>query len=142
MNARRLALLAALSLTAVVAPVRANDTAPAADKHTCLIARTISSWSSLDDRTLLIRAGARKYRVTFFNSCRESRWAWTARSDHFGMCVRAGDTLTFSTDPHPLGSSWPHWRWDWPGHGFEERCHIQSIEALPADWQPPAKPAT
>jgi hypothetical protein len=74
---------------------------------------------------------ARRYKVTFHHPCREANWAFGARTDHFGMCLRPGDALIFSVDGHPLGSRWPHWGSRWPERGFEERCYIKTIEQLP-----------
>jgi len=128
------AMMAPLQALADVAPK-----APADDKQTCVIARTISGWSRIDDRTVVMRAAARRYKVTFHHPCREANWAFGARTDHFGMCLRPGDALIFSVDGHPLGSRWPHWGSRWPERGFEERCYIKTIEQLPPDWTPPPK---
>ena len=110
------------------APANSNDT------HRCVIGRTIKGWSQIDDRTILLRAGGHKYKVTFYNACREAKWSYSARPDHVGMCLRPGDALVFSSGSYPLGRRWDPWgnqhRRD-PLDGFEERCTIKTIELMP-----------
>ena len=135
----RILMLAGVLSAPALALADDKPASPPDDKHACVIARTISGWSRLDDRTLVMRAGGRKYLVTFHHPCREANWAYGARTDHFGMCLRPGDALIFSVDSHPLGPRWPHWGSRWPERGFEERCYIKTIEKLPADWTPPPR---
>lgn len=97
------------------------------DPHRCVIVRTISGWSRIDDRTLLLRATGKKFKVTFHSPCYEANWAYAARVDHPGMCLRAGDVLIFDIDSNPMGPR----SGDWGHRGFEERCMIKSIELVP-----------
>ena len=93
----------------------------------CVMLRTISGWSRIDDRTLLLRSVGRRYRVQFDAPCYEANWAFGARVDHPGVCLSPGDTLIFEIDSSPIGPR-SHRR----GHrGFEERCIVRSIERLP-----------
>lgn len=131
----RIVILALCALVSCVFAVSAAD-APATSNDTqrCIIARTIRGWSQIDDRTIILRAGGHKYKVTFHHACREAKWSFGARPDHFGMCLRPGDALIFSSGSHPLGRRWDpwgrHYRHD-PFGGFEERCTIKTIELMP-----------
>jgi len=117
------------------APAAAGD---AAAKNTCLFARQISSWSQIDDRTVVMRSGSHKFLVTFVGSCRQAKWAEVARVDNLGLCVRPGDVITFSSSfGHPIGPHWPHWGPRWPADGFDQRCMIDSVSLLPPGWKPP-----
>jgi hypothetical protein len=93
----------------------------------CVILRTISGWSRIDDRTLLLRSVGRRYRVQFDAPCYEANWAFGARVDHPGICLRPGDTLIFDIDSSPMAPR-SHRR---VHQGFEERCIVRSIERLP-----------
>ena len=121
------AALAAASIQAL--PVFAEEKPPQQpdDPHRCVIVRTISGWSRIDDRTLLLRAAGKKFKVSFYSPCYEANWAFAARVDHPGMCLREGDVLIFDISSSPMG---PRWN-DWGHHGFEERCLIRSIELVP-----------
>ena len=124
----------------------ADDLKPAEapDQHVCIVARTIHGWSRIDNQTFLVRAAPQKnYRVTFWGQCREANWAYSARVENFGMCLRPGDVLIFDID-----SPWPRPRWSnrWSGpferrrSGFEERCVIKTIERIPPDVTPASSP--
>ncbi|MFN9357014.1 MAG: hypothetical protein ACK55V_11540 [Alphaproteobacteria bacterium] len=124
-------------------PAQAGD---AAARDACLFARQISSWSQLDERTVVMRSGSRKFRVTFVGTCRQAKWAEVAQVDNLGLCVRPGDVITFSSSyGHPIGPHWPHWgpHWGprWRADGFDQRCMIDSVSLLPPGWKPPP-PAT
>ena len=115
--------------SAMFLPALAGDESqPKPDTSTqCVMVRTINGWSRIDDRTLLLRAVGRRYRVQFDTPCFEANWSFTARVDHPGLCLRPGDTLIFDVESSPLGP-----RSYRRGHrGFEERCLVRTIERLP-----------
>lgn len=146
---RKLALLIATFALAGVVNVAGATEPPApsqpedaASKNACLYARQISSWSQLDDTTVVMRAGTRKFRVTFVGPCRQAKWAEVARVENLGLCVRPGDVMTFSSAfGHPIGPHWPHWGPGWRADGFDQRCMVQSVTLLPPGWKPPPPPA-
>ena len=106
-------------------------TTNADDAHRCVVVRTISGWSRVDDRTLIMRTSPqKKYKVTFFSPCREANWAYSARVDNFGMCLRPGDILVFQVGAQSFGPRWSN-PFNTPRGGFEERCAVKSIELLP-----------
>ena len=118
----------------------AAQTPPPANGTPCLFARQISGWSQLDDQTVVLRSGSRKFKVTFVGPCRQAKWAYAARVDNFGVCVRPGDVMIFSSPfGHPVGEHWPHWGQRWPANGFDQRCMVQSVSQLPPGWTPPPK---
>ena len=124
------AVLGALAMSAVALHAQTDivKPAPATDNETqCVMLRTINGWSRIDDRTLMLRSVGRRYRVQFDAPCYEANWAFGARVDHPGLCLRPGDTLIFEIDSSPIGPR-SHRR----GHrGFEERCLVRTIERLP-----------
>jgi len=132
-------LLAGAFLACGTAIADDAEPAPQGEASSCVNARSIRGWSRIDDRTLVLRSASRKYRVSLVNICREADWAFAARVDHYGMCLRPGDALIFGHDGHPLGARWPHWGARWPERGFEQRCYISAIELLPPGWTPPPK---
>lgn len=93
----------------------------------CVMLRTINGWSRIDDRTLLLRSAGRKYKVHFDTPCYEANWAFAARVDHPGICLRPGDMMIFEIDASPMGPGIHHRQ----RRGFEERCLIRSIERVP-----------
>lgn len=104
-----------------------DDSKPKPDTSTqCVMLRTISGWSRIDDRTLLLRSAGRRYRVQFDAPCYEANWAFGARVDHPGICLRPGDTLIFDIDSSPVGPRWGHR----DHRGFEERCFVKLIERV------------
>lgn len=54
-------------------------------KRTCLWANSISGWSEIDDRHLLVRAPTRSktYLMSFKRSCRDMKWAQKIAVDSF-----------------------------------------------------------
>lgn len=69
---RALLLLCLLPLTSLAAPTPAGATAAAPTARagrTCLDPAFVRSWKSVDDRTLLVDAGSRHYRVTLIDVC-------------------------------------------------------------------------
>lgn len=125
-------LCAAVCLVAQVSilPVRADDPVPPKpedDAHRCVIMQTLSGWSRVDDLTLILRGGGKKYKVDFYSPCRETNWAFAMRAENSSMCLRPGDTLIFEIDSNPMERRWRQSN----HHGFEERCQIKSIELLP-----------
>lgn len=126
------------ALTLGAGPIAAQTTPPAENAQACLVARQISSWSQLDDSTVVMRSGSRKFKVTFVGTCRQAKWAYAAHVDNFGICLRPGDRISFSSPfGDPIGPHWPHWGPRWPSDGFEQRCMVQSISLLPPGWTPP-----
>jgi hypothetical protein len=115
MSARRHRLLvrAACVLAAVLpATALADDTPTAAS---CVRTQSIDDWRPLDQRSIVVRTSpAKSYKVTFFNSCREMKWALFARVESRpGICLSRGDKIVVGR------------------HGFADRCIIDKIEALP-----------
>ena len=90
----------------------------------CLFANQISGWTYVDDKTVVVRAGSKRFQLVFFATCRQAKWAHTARVDNMSLCLRPGDTMIFSSTD-----------------GFDERCTIDKITLLPPDWKPPSKDA-
>lgn len=86
----------------------------------CVWSRTIRDWSHVDDRTMIIREGSKRYLVTFNGACRDSRWEYGMAVDtRYSSCLREGDSVTFGS---PFG------------HGYGRMafpCHIKKIEELP-----------
>ena len=122
----------ALGVFAPVETVFAADaeqgTQPPSQTRRCLVARSIDGWNRIDDRTLILTVSPRhRYKVTFVNPCRQANWAWAARVQGFGMCIRPGDTLIFNVGAFRS-------RHD----GFEQSCFIHSIEELPPPAEKPA----
>ena len=79
------------------------------------------------DLTLLLRSAGRRYKVHFFAPCQEANWAFAARVDHSGVCLRPGDVMIFEIDAGLMGPGIHRG----PRRGFEERCAISSIERVP-----------
>jgi hypothetical protein len=106
----------------VLAEEPAPKTAPASDADRCLFSSQVSGWSELDARNVVLRAGPRRFQVTFLAACRQARWAHAARVETKGQCVRPGDVIVFSSSD-----------------GFHERCIINEVKLLPPGWKRPAK---
>lgn len=86
----------------------------------CVWTRTIRDWSHVDDRTMIVREGSKRYLVTFNGTCRDSRWEYGMAVDsRYGSCLREGDRVTF-------GSPFGYTRGPMP---FP--CYIKKIEELP-----------
>ena len=109
-----LALAAAASLFALSLPASADD-AGAPKKHACAFVSQINNFKEIDDRSAILETSpSRRYKVTFYNNCREMRWALFARVvSHGGTCLRPGDTIVVGR------------------HGFADRCIVRAVEALP-----------
>lgn len=87
------------------------------EKPSCAFVQMINNFKYVDDRTAIFETGpSRRFKVTFFNSCRELKWAETVRVEaHPGVCLEKGDVVVIGRV------------------GFvPERCFIDKIEALPA----------
>ena len=102
---------AALGLLA--APVLA-DPAPRA-RSSCAFVKQINNFKEIDDYSAIIESSpSRRFKVTFYNNCREMRRAIFARVEaRPGICLSQGDKIVVGR------------------HGFRERCIIKSIEQLP-----------
>ncbi len=81
----------------------------------CPFVRTIDNFQTVDNYTAIIETGpSKRYLVTFVNSCRELKWAWSARVESRpGICLRPGDVIVAGRN------------------GFVDRCFIRSIALLP-----------
>lgn len=86
----------------------------------CVWSRRIRDWSPVDDRTMVVREGSRRFLVTFSGSCRDSRYEYGMGVDtRYSSCLRAGDRVTFGS---PFGY----------GYGrMAMPCYIKKIEELP-----------
>ncbi|MCE9522870.1 MAG: DUF6491 family protein [Alphaproteobacteria bacterium] len=105
----------ALAATAAIAgPVLADDASPA-PKNSCAFVDRIYNFKEIDDYSAIIQTSpSRSYKVTFFNSCREMRWALFARVEaRPGICLSKGDKIIVGRN------------------GFSDRCYIDKVEALP-----------
>ena len=107
-------MFAAGSVLAFAAPILADD-APQKPRSSCAFVSQIDNFKEIDDYSAIISTSPnRRYKVTFFNSCREMRWAIFARVEaRPGICLSKGDAIIVGR------------------HGFRDRCVIDSIEALP-----------
>jgi hypothetical protein len=116
-------ILAASLLVGAPGVALADDDAP---PNECIMVRTISSWTDVDERTAIIKISPRKeYRIRFWGPCPEMRHSALARLDRGpgrSMCLRRGDAIVFR-DSLPVGGQ------DW----VEQRCIIDSIERVPRD---------
>ena len=104
--------LAAAVVFATVGPAFA-DTPPA--PRPCPFVSQIDNFKEIDDYSAIIETSpAKRYKVTFMNTCREMRWALFARVEaRPGVCLTTGDKIVVGR------------------HGFVDRCVIQTIEQLP-----------
>jgi hypothetical protein len=115
MQANRLVALSAILPAAIVQASWAAEDKPTSSP--CALVSQIDHFQYLDDRTALLEVSPNKtYRVTFFNPCRELKWAIFARIEaRPGICLAKGDKIVVRRD-----------------HGIEERCIVDTIEAMPA----------
>jgi hypothetical protein len=83
----------------------------------CVFVDQISHFQYLDDKTALLEVSPSKsFKVTFFNTCRELKWAVSARIEaRPGICLGKGDKIVVARD-----------------HGVAEHCVVNAIEAMPA----------
>ncbi|NOT40249.1 MAG: hypothetical protein HOP13_07135 [Alphaproteobacteria bacterium] len=81
----------------------------------CPFVRSIDNFKPVDDYSAIVETSpSRRFLVTFANSCRELKWAWSARVESRpGICLRPGDVIVAGRD------------------GFVDRCFIKSIALLP-----------
>ena len=90
----------------------------------CLWNRRLRNWSAIDDRSMMLYQGSRRYLVTFSGTCRESRFEQGLVVDRrFGSCLGPGDRVTFGS---PSGRQWDQ--------GLAP-CYIKKIEELPRQAQ-------
>jgi len=109
------ALAAAATLLSLSLPASADDAATPR-KHSCAFVGQINNFKEIDDHSAIFETSpSRRYKVTFYNSCREMRWALFARVvSHGGTCLRQGDKIIVGR------------------HGFADHCIVRTVEALPA----------
>jgi hypothetical protein len=113
-------VVAAFSLVAI-GPAFADDQKPR--QQGCAFTDRLRSWKDVDNFTAILEMGFNKrYKVTFFNDCREMKWAVFAKVESRpGLCLSSGDRITFGRRP-----------------GIASTCVIQSIEKLPPREPTPA----
>jgi hypothetical protein len=111
---KRSLILGALAAAAMVGPAAADE-ARKRSPNPCPFVRSIDSFKPVDNYSAIIETSpSRRYLVTFVNSCRELKWAWSARVESRpGLCLRPGDVIVAGR------------------HGFVDRCFIRSITQLP-----------
>lgn len=109
----------AASLLAVTGPALGDD-AQQRPRSSCAFVDRIYNFKDIDDHTAVIQTSpSRSFKVTFFNSCREMRWALFARVvSRPGICLSRGDKIIVGR------------------HGFQDHCIIDKVEALPPKGQP------
>ena len=122
MQSLRLAALGAAILVVIAGPSFAED--PQYPATPCAFVDQIDNFQYLDEKSAILETSpSKRFKVTFFNTCRELRWAIFARVEaRPGICLAKGDKIIVGRD-----------------HGAAERCIIDSIEALPPKIQ--ASPA-
>lgn len=108
-----LAFAAGATLLSFCLPASADEAAPR--KNACAFVGQINNFKEIDDRSAIFETSpSRRYKVTFYNSCREMRWALFARVvSHGGTCLRPGDKIIVGR------------------HGFADYCIVRTVEALP-----------
>ena len=106
----------AVFVAALVMVGSAASEEPQSNSRPCAFVNQIDNFKAIDERTAIIETSpSRRFKVTFFSTCRELKWAWSIRIDaRPGICLSPGDALIVGRD------------------SFTERCIIQTIEALPA----------
>lgn len=111
---KRTFLSGVLACVALTGPAIADE-ARKPSANPCPIIRSIDNFKPVDNHSAILETSpARRYLVTFVNSCRELKWAWSARVESRpGICLRPGDVIVTGR------------------HGFVERCFIRSIAQLP-----------
>ena len=129
---KRAIVLSALALALSASAVPAAD--EPAKPSSCAFVRSIDRWEPIDDtHAFIYTSPRRKFKLTFFTTCRELKWALGARLDRrasSSTCLSVGDTLVFGR-----GTLFPNGRW-----ADEERCTITAIEPVPLDSAKPAAP--
>lgn len=109
---KRTLIVGALTALALIGPATAEDARKPAP---CPFVRMIDNFQTVDNYTAILETGpSKRYLVTFVNSCRELKWAWSARVESRpGICLRPGDVIVTRRS------------------GFADRCFIKSIALLP-----------
>ena len=105
---------AAVAAIGLSGPATAEEPAQA-PRHSCAFVNQIYNFKDVDDYNAIVWTSPRKaYHVTFFNSCREMKWAFFARVEaRPGICLSRGDKIVVGR------------------HGFADHCIIDKIEPLP-----------
>lgn len=111
---KRTFLSGVIAAVALAGPTIADD-ARKPSLNPCPFVRSIDNFKSVDRYSAIIETSpAKRYLVTFVNSCHELKWAWSARVEsHVGVCLRPGDVIVAGRN------------------GFVDRCFIKSIAQLP-----------
>ena len=112
-------VVACLALAAAFGPStsgRAEE--PKEAKPSCAFVKMINNFKYVDDKTAIFETGpSRRYKVTFFSSCRDLKWANAVRVEaRPGICLTPGDVVVVSRDGI-----------------IPERCFVDKIELLPSD---------
>ena len=116
-------ILAAVTAATIAIPATAEETSRPRG-NPCPFVDRIYNFKDVDDRTAILWTSPRRaYKVTFFNSCREMKWALFARIESRpGICLSRGDKIIVGR------------------HGFRDHCIVDTIEALPPKGE--ASPAS
>ncbi|MBP6011855.1 MAG: hypothetical protein KBA31_06470 [Alphaproteobacteria bacterium] len=124
MHRLRLATLSFAAFATIAPSIAADE--PKHATTPCVFVSQIDHFQYVDDKTAILETSPNKrFRVTFFNACRELRWAVFARIEaRPGTCLAAGDKIVSGHGP-----------------GSEERCMIETIEQLPPNIPKSADPA-
>jgi Family of unknown function (DUF6491) len=114
MRLLRLSIVAAALFSTTTPSPAAEE--PAKPSTPCVFVSQIDHFQYVDDKSAILETSPNKrFKVTFFSACRELRWAIFARVEaRPGICLAKGDKIV-------VGRT----------HGIEERCVIDSIEAMP-----------
>jgi hypothetical protein len=91
-------------------------------KPGCVWRRNISGWQPVDDYTMIVRQGSKRYLVTFDGRCRGQRDQFGMQITRgYGSCLGEGDVVNFTSSPF--------------GHGYRnalhDSCMIRKIEIAP-----------
>lgn len=111
---KRSLILGALAAAVLVGPATADDVRKPSP-NPCPFVRSIDNFKPVDNFSAIIETSpTKRYLVTFVNSCRELKWAWSVRVESRpGICLRPGDVIVAGRN------------------GFVDRCFIRSIAQLP-----------
>jgi hypothetical protein len=67
-------------------------------RPTCVWTRRIDGWNPVDDTTMIVTQGSKRYLVTFSGKCRQQKYEHAMRiSRHRGSCLSPGDTVDFTS---------------------------------------------
>jgi hypothetical protein len=90
-------------------------------RPTCVWTRRINGWSPVDNRSMIVTQGTKKYLVTFSGSCPQNRHETAIRIlRNHGSCLGSGDMVDFT---NPFG--YRH------GGNMYAPCMIQKVEIYP-----------